>query len=103
MYKVMNNPTMEIPSQTKISIPWIYRLCRHPMQSGILMAIIFSSSDYHLGRIFLVSLFTLGVWLGIHQEERLLSREEDYRKYKLQVKNKLVPDIIKIIKYESIK
>jgi len=96
MYKVINSLKIEIPTQTKISIPWIYRLCRHPMQSGILMTIIFSSTDYHFGRLFLICLFTLGVWLGINQEEKLLSREDEYMKYKLMVNNKLVPEITKI-------
>lgn len=95
---IMNSLKIEIPTQTKISIPWIYKLCRHPMQSGILMTIIFSSTDYHFGRLFLICLFTLGVWLGINQEEKLLSREDEYMKYKLMVNNKLVPEITKFFK-----
>ena len=79
-------------SVKQISIPMIYKTCRHPMQTGILMIIIFSSSLYNLGRIFLVSLFMIGVLIGVIQEENALSKVEAYKIYKKKVTNKFIPN-----------
>ncbi len=103
MQRIINNDVLEIPQETQISVPWIYNLCRHPMQTGIMMAIIFSSTDYHLGRVFLVSLFTVGVILGVNQEERLLSQIESYRNYKSTVMNKFIPDFTKLLRTRELK
>jgi protein-S-isoprenylcysteine O-methyltransferase Ste14 len=93
MFAVMKQDEYEFTSETKIEVPFIYRGCRHPMQSGIMGLILFSSTKYDLGRVILASVLIIGQILGVRQEEKYLSQFEDYRKYKELVKNKFIPNL----------
>ncbi|MEM6498433.1 MAG: methanethiol S-methyltransferase [Pseudomonadota bacterium] len=74
--------------QTPVKIPfhkpWLYRLCRHPMQLGILIAI-WSTPTMTAGRLLFAVGMTAYVFVGLYFEERDLIRSfgksyDEYRK-----------------------
>jgi protein-S-isoprenylcysteine O-methyltransferase Ste14 len=71
-----------------------YALTRHPIHSGMLLAVLASA----LARGSIAALpgfasITLGLWLKLREEERLLSSEfgSDYHLYRRRVPAALVP------------
>jgi hypothetical protein len=50
--------------------PAVYKTCRHPMQCGIMMIIIFANPNYTLGRFLLVNLFIIGDVWGVFFKRR---------------------------------
>ncbi len=93
MKSVITNDHIEYPSPVKISVPPVYRTCRHPMQSGIMGIFIFSSGLYNLGRFLLVVLFLVGIYIGVNQEEKLLRKSDGYVNYSKIVKNQFIPEV----------
>jgi hypothetical protein len=91
MMAILNFSEIEYPFIVQIEAPWIYKLCRHPMQGGTLLIILFSSTDFNLGRVICVTLLVLGQYIGVMQEEKFLGQYEGYRKFKSVVKNMYIP------------
>jgi len=73
-----------------------YRLVRHPIYTGLLVMCL--GTAIHLGQlrgVLSLLLFTLGFWIKLSQEERLLLRHfpDDYPIYRREVKA-LIPFVI---------
>lgn len=96
VYLVFRQPAFPAPT---FKAPWLYRLVRHPMMAGLLLAI-WSIPDLRIDRL----LFNLGmtayILIGIHYEERDLVQDlgKPYQDYQ-QRTPKLVP--IKIVSNED--
>ena len=98
MRMAMTQDQFTYPFPVKIYTPWVYKTCRHPMQSGIMGIIIFANPNYTLGRLLFVTIMTIGDIIGILQEEKHLSNFESYRKYKTLVTNRYIPNILNIFR-----
>lgn len=94
MIAVLKNDYIEYPVEIGISIPFIYRLCRHPMQCGLIGIYLFSSPQYDIGKLFFVLFNVLGIVIGVKQEEKALNQIEDYKKYRSLVTNKFLPNFL---------
>lgn len=92
MVNLFSADEFTFPTEIDISTPFIYRGCRHPMQSGFIGMFLFSSSLYNLGRIIFVTLFITGIVIGVGQEEAYLDRSRCYLKYKSIVNNRFIPN-----------
>ena len=68
------------------TLTWLYRVCRHPMMLGMLLAF-WATPVMTGGRFLLVVTFTLYIVVGIQWEERGLEAElgEEYQAYKQSV------------------
>lgn len=94
MFKVIGSDSIEDPEFTKLSIPFIYRACRHPMQSSFMGMLIFSSPLYNLGRLIFVTSLIIGILIGVNQEEFFLCKFDEYRKYKTLVLNRYLANFL---------
>lgn len=79
---------------THFRTPGIYKLVRHPIQTGVLIGMWFVPTAT-LSHIFFATGITIYIFIGLYYEERSLiaSFGDDYRNYKKRVK-KLIPFII---------
>lgn len=68
------------------TLTWLYRVCRHPMMLGMLLAF-WLTPVMTAGRLLLVVTFSLYIVVGIQWEERGLEAElgEEYEAYKKKV------------------
>lgn len=79
------------PTRARFRLPWLYRLVRHPLMLGFLVAF-WSTPHMTLGRLVFASAMTVYVFVGIHFEERDLVRTfgKQYIDYQ-QTTSMLVP------------
>lgn len=78
-------------AQPKFQTRWIYRVVRHPVQTGVLVGM-WATPSMTWGHLLFASLMTVYVLIGLHFEERALIRElgDEYRSYMKRVA-RLVP------------
>jgi protein-S-isoprenylcysteine O-methyltransferase Ste14 len=83
-----------LPANRGIKLSGAYRIVRHPLYTSELVFftgfLLGNFSDWNLGIICLI----IGgqIWRSV-REEKILSRDSQYRKYKTKVKYRLVPGI----------
>ncbi|MBL6988702.1 MAG: hypothetical protein ISR65_02955 [Bacteriovoracaceae bacterium] len=83
-----------LPSLRTLKFGGPYRIVRHPIYFGYFMSslgILFLS--FSITNIVLFTLFIIFSFLRINMEEELLTNEYSYRKYKEQVKYRMLPCI----------
>lgn len=80
-------------TEVKFKENWMYRLCRHPMMLGVLIAI-WATPLMTLGHLVLSSMLTVYIFFGIHHEEKLLLEKhgEDYKHYQKN-RSAIIPGI----------
>lgn len=74
-----------------------YSIVRHPIYSGLLLAVVGTAIAFgELRHLLAIPLTFVGWWLKIRQEEELLSREfaEQYAAYRQRVKGAIIPRIL---------
>lgn len=83
----------QLPAST-FKAPWMYRLVRHPMMTGLLLAI-WCVPDLRLDRLLFNLGFSAYILIGIHFEEQDLARElgRAYRDYQARMP-KLLPMVM---------
>jgi protein-S-isoprenylcysteine O-methyltransferase Ste14 len=96
MFHAINNDEFPYPFPTKIYVPMIYSTCRHPMQAGIMMVVIFANPNYTLGRCLLVGIIVIGDLIGVLQEEKYLNAFPEYQEYKKVVTNRYIPNFLNL-------
>ncbi len=66
--------------------PSLYKIVRHPMQLGIII-LVFATPQMTVGHLLFASAMTAYIFVGLHFEERALTREfgDDYRAYQSTV------------------
>jgi len=101
MSKVLKENELEYPRPLYLSFPFIYRGMRHPRLSSILGIIIFSSTEFNLGRVVFIASMIVGTVIGAVLEEYNLSHNENYRKYLDIVPNRFVFDIFEALDPEN--
>ena len=81
---------------SKFMTPWLYRIVRHPMQTGLLMAFWFTP-HMTLGHVIFAGTMTLYILIGIRFEERSLVTQfgDAYRDYQNQVPM-LIPRLVRL-------
>ncbi|KAL4502152.1 hypothetical protein ABPG72_000387 [Tetrahymena utriculariae] len=82
-----------------IKVSRIYRMCRHPMQFGTCLIILFGGKFWSISRI----TYTLGLIAGInigisYEESRLENLYDSYKKYKEEIPFRLIPNIFNLFK-----
>jgi len=101
MRNVIEEEEIEYPQTIKLQFPFIYRGMRHPRLGSILGMMIFSSTDFNLGRIIFLSCFIIGTFIGAILEESYLCEIESYRKYCDIVPNKFIFDVFEALDPEN--
>jgi protein-S-isoprenylcysteine O-methyltransferase Ste14 len=74
-----------------------YAVVRHPIYSGLLLSVIGTAVAFgEVRHILAVGLVTLGFWLKIRHEERLLTEQfgQQYSDYRRRVRGALIPYIL---------
>lgn len=74
-----------------------YTIVRHPIYTGLLLAVIGTAIAFGAVRhVLAVPLVMRGFWLKLQQEERMLSEQfgEEYLAYRRQVKGAIIPYIL---------
>ncbi|EAR86888.1 integral membrane protein, putative (macronuclear) [Tetrahymena thermophila SB210] len=82
-----------------IKVSRIYRMCRHPMQFGTCLIILFGGKFWSISRI----IYTLGLIAGInigisYEESKLENLYDSYKKYKEEIPFRLIPNIFNLFK-----
>ncbi|MCG8315449.1 MAG: isoprenylcysteine carboxylmethyltransferase family protein [Pseudomonadales bacterium] len=86
LQQVYFNMTCREEPSPKFVTPWLYRIVRHPMQTGILIAF-WMTPIMSLGHLIFAGTMTLYILIGIRFEERSLVVQfgDAYRDYQKQV------------------
>ena len=72
-----------------------YRLVRHPIYFGYFIGhVAFLLNNFSLWNIEVLTLLYLLQFLRMNYEEQVLSQNEQYREYKLRVKNRFIPFLL---------
>lgn len=70
----------------------IYSCMRHPLQSGLLMLMIFGSGVYTIEKVLHLVVMVSGIVIGVLMEEvRMEAQFKDYKGYREQVKARFIP------------
>jgi hypothetical protein len=90
MITIMKNDVYETDVKYNISTPFIYKGLRHPMQSTMLGILWFSNLNFTVGKLLFAGLYTLGIAIGLYQEEKFLNSIPSYQDYKKRVPNRFL-------------
>lgn len=70
----------------------MYKLCRNPMYSGMMMCLIGVSRVVTLDRLLFNGLMFVGIIYGVRREEHKMRQEfEDYQEYANKIPNRYIP------------
>ncbi|KAL4467878.1 hypothetical protein ABPG74_013213 [Tetrahymena malaccensis] len=82
-----------------IKVSRIYRMCRHPMQFGMCLIILFGGKFWSISRIIYTLCLIAGINIGIsYEESKLENLYDSYRKYKEEIPFRLIPNIFNLLK-----
>ena len=80
------------PENRGIKIAGAYRVVRHPVYSGYMLAELgFFLDNFSFYNLFILAVSILFLLLRLRAEERLLQKDPSYKKYTLSVRWRLVP------------
>lgn len=91
-FDALKNRT-ENPENHHFLTPFLYRLVRHPMMTGVLI-LLWSTPEMSVGHAYLASLLSVYIWIGTSFEERDLLKYfgQQYARYKQSVP-RLIPGL----------
>ena len=81
---------------TKLVTTSVYGWMRHPMQTGLLLQMMFGGDgNYTMERLLWVVIMCSFIFIGVEMEERrLMKSERDYPDYCQKVKGRFIPFLL---------